>query len=597
MKPEARLQRSLFSAFAVALGLSVIFGFLNFLREPPSGDFHAEWAALLFFAAAAACLAPLLGRRFTVEPTLLAVPLVLAALLGVQIALGRYQYLQYPIFWFGYLALAVLALALGQGIRAAGLVPEVTQRLAWALLIAGTINSALMVVQVLRHESTFAPFVVRLVEQACRPYGNVGQPNQAATLAWLGLAGALYLTGIGRLSSRWALPLIAVLLIGAALSASRMAWLFLGVTVAVILFLPAWPARDRRTRHLIAAMLVGGFLVASYGAGLALAEINPACASGLERMADRQEGGLIVRLELWRQAVDVWRTSPWIGAGAFNFLPTVYALEPTGVHRPLDTYAHSIVFQLLAEFGLVGAGVLLAVTLLWLRRLVVARRDLQEADAVLLVWLGMIAAHALLEFPLWYTYFLTVFCLSLGMLLRPEWSSGAPAAPWRWPLLALALVLLASSLFLFVDYRKLDRLYWLEDQRGAFSAAPTPEIRALVGGAAADITLFRVQADHLLGLSEPINREDLPRKIADTERLLAVSPQPIVSIRRIALAVLDDDPATARLHLRRIFMFFPRHAEMMAGTLRRFVEHRPDECAALGPILDEELASRPPPRW
>jgi len=190
-----------------------------------------------------------------------------------------------------------------------------------------------------------------------------------------------------------------------------------------------------------------------------------------------------------------------------------------------------------------------------------------------------------------------MFCLGLGTLLRAEWSSRSIAAPWRWPMLALASALLASAVFVFVDYREFYRLYWREDQRSACSDAPTPEIRALVGGAAADIGLFRVHADHLLGLSEPVDKEDLPRKIADTERPLAVSPQPAVSVRRIALAILDDDPEAARLHLRRIFMYFSSHAEMMADALRRFADHRPDEFAALGKILDEELARQPQPRW
>ncbi len=597
MTREPRRARFFFSAFAIALGLSVIFGFLTPLREPPSGDFHGEWAALLFFVCSAGFLVPVLPHRFAFDPSLLLVPLVLAALLALHVALGRHEYWQYPLFWLGYLALAVLAILVGQGIRAAGLTADVIQRLAWALVIAGVLNCCIQVIQVLRLESTFAPLVVRMVEQACRPYGNVGQPNQASTLAWLGLASALYLTGIGRLSSRWAMPIITVLLIGSALSASRMAWLFLGVAVAAVVFLPAWPAKNSRERRLIALMLACGFAVASYGAGLALAGIGPACTSGLERLADRQEGGMLVRLELWRQAIDVWRNSPWIGVGAFNFLPTVYAIESLDVHRPLDTYAHNVVLQLLAEFGIVGAGVLGTAVLIWMRRLYVRRRELHAADTVVLLWLGIIGVHAMLEFPLSYTYFLLIFCLSLGMLLRPEWAQRVPRLPLRVPMLGLVLCLLACAAVLFNDYRKLDRLFWLEDQRGAFSAAPTPEVRALVAGAAADVQLFRVQADHLLGLSEPINKDDLPRKIADADRLLAQSPQPIVSVRRIALAILADDPETARWHLQRLFGFFPRHADMMAATLRTFVDRRPEEFGMLGPIIDEELARRPAPRW
>jgi len=597
MTREPRRARFFFSAFAIALGLSVIFGFLTPLREPPSGDFHGEWAALVFFVCAAAALAPVLPSRFRVDPPFLLLAFLLAVVIGIHLGLGSNAYLQSPLFWLAYLAMALLAAVVGQGARSAGLAEEVVQRVAWALVIAGALNSCSQVIQVLRLDGAFAPFVLRLAEHACRPYGNVGQLNQASTLAWLGIGSLLYLTGVGRLASRWALPLLAVLLLGSALTASRMAWLLLGFTAALVLFAPAWPARSVGSRRLIAAMLIGGFVVASYGAGIALAGINPDCASGLERLTDRQEGGFLVRIELWRQAILVWLTSPWIGVGPFNFLPTVYSIESLAVHRPLDTYAHNAMLQMLAEFGIVGAGALGAALLVWLHKLIANRKDLRAADAVLVFWLGIIGIHAMLEFPLWYAQFLMLFCLSLGLLVRPEWSRYSPQLPLRGSMAGLAALLLASAAAVFVDYRKLDRLFWLEEHRAAFSAAPTAEVRALVGGAASEVRLFRVQADHLLGLSESINTKDLERKIADTDRLLATSPQPVVVIRRIALAILADERETARLHLRRLLVFFPRHADLFAQTLRNFAVNRPDEFAALGPLLEEEVARRPEARW
>jgi hypothetical protein len=254
-------------------------------------------------------------------------------------------------------------------------------------------------------------------------------------------------------------------------------------------------------------------------------------------------------------------------------------------------------FQILAEFGIVGAGVLAAVLLGWLYKLIANRSDLRAADAVLMLWLGVIGIHAMLEYPLWYSYFLMPFCLSLGLIIRPEWSRNSPLLPLRVPMAGLAAVLLSCAVAVFADYRRLDRLFWLEEHRAAFSAAPTAEVRELVGNAAAEVWLFRVQADHLLGLSEAINTKDLRRKIADTERLLATSPQPVVVIRRIALAILADDLEAARLHLRRLLVFFPRHADMFAQTLRKFAVNRPEDFAALGPLLDEELARRPKARW
>jgi O-antigen ligase len=606
MQPNANLEagstatrrKPLFGAFAVLLALALVFGLLNFLREPPSGDFHAEWMALVFFCLAAAALVPLLPRRYAVSWTLLAWPGALGLLLIYQAAAGQYVYAQVPLLWGGYLLLAMLAMVLGQGIRAAGLVDEVTNRVAWALLIAAVLNTGAQFAQAARVEAALAPFVVSLVNTSvCRLYGNIGQANQASTLAWLGIAAALYLNGVGRLRSPWALPLLAILLVGSALSASRMAWLFAGLLAVIIVSTNAWPSRDRRARWMSVAMILGGFALASIGAERVLGAVDPICLSGLERFAEAGGGGGVqIRKELWRQSIEVWKTSPLTGVGAMNFLPTVYQIARLDQHQPLDTYVHNTALQVLAEFGLVGAGVLAAVALIWLHQLFTNRRRLGSAEAFLIAVLGVLATHAMLEFPLHYTYFLLVASLALGMLIRAE-SALSPLFGYRVPAFVLAAALLVGAGLVFHDYRRLDRLFWLEDQRMAFSAAPTPEVRALMADAAAGIWIFESYRDHLLGLSDPITDLDLKRKISDTDRVLVQSPQPIVMARRIALAILDDDLESARWHLRRMFGFFPGQAPEMADQLRRFVVDRPDEFAALGPMLDEELARRPAARW
>lgn len=587
-----------FSAFAVFLGLSVVFGFLNTLREAPSGDFYAEWMALVFFCLAALFLLPALPRKFAISPALLAGPALLAALLIVQLLLGRYSYVQDVAFWLGYLALFVLAMLLGQGIRAAGLVGEVTARIAWALIIAALLNSCAQVIQAARAESQFWPFVVTLTERSlCRLYGNIGQANQASTLAWLGIGSALYLKGVKRLPSMLAMPLLIVFLIGSALSASRMAWLFALVTVGLVAFLQAWPEAARRTRWLIAIMLIAGFAMASYGAGTVLAAIEGTCVSGAARLAVASETGTAIRLDLWRQAIEVWWTSPLIGVGAFNFLPTVYRIETLDIHRPLDMYAHNTALQILAEFGIIGAAGVAAVVMHWVRKLVKARRELGAADSIFLLWIGVIGTHAMLEFPLHYTYFLLLFGLTLGLLLQPASGATSRVRSTRLPLAVLTLLLLGGASFAYLDYLKFDRLFWLEDQRKAYSAMPTAEVRKVIEDAGKNVWLFRSRADHVLALGDPMTKDNLQAKLDAADRLLGHSPHPVLMARRVVLATLDGDRESARWHLNRLFGFFPSSAPEIEEQLRRFIANRPDELSALGPILDEELARRPKARW
>jgi O-antigen ligase len=587
------------SAFAVLLGLSVIISFLSFLREPPLGDFHGEWSALVLFSFASLALLPALPRRFPVSASVVLVPLTLALLLLVHFFLGIYDYPEIPITWLGYLSLAVLAILLGQGIRAAGLLEEVVGRLAWALVITGSLNAASQVIQAIGIYEAFSPFVVPLYDGLnCRVYGNVAQANQATTLAWLGLGAVLYLQGEGRLSSRWAIPVIVLLLIGSALTASRMAWLFMGFTVGLMIVLRAWPAQDRRARWLIGAMLAGGFASAVLGSGPIIAGIGSDCVSGVVRLGNVEGPGILMRLEFWRQAIDVWMTSPWIGVGAYKFAPTVYMTATFDVHRPLDAYVHNSALQILAEFGLIGAGALAGVIVFWGISLIRCRRELRSADAVLILWLGVLAIHAMLEFVLWYMHFLLIFSLALGLLVRPEWSQHSHAARWRPVLFCLAMALVGGAFAVFYDYRNLDRLHYLEDFRGAMRAAPTEEVQRVFAEADRDVRFFRLRADHLMQAGVAMTQEDLDQKIAVADRLIATQmPQGITITRRIALAVLADDLDAARWHLTRLFAMSPTSAEVYADILRSFLQNRPDEFAALGPIIDEELARRPKPRW
>lgn len=587
-----------FSAFTAVLALSLIGGFLNFVHRPPLGGFESEWSAVFLFAFAAILLLPALPTRIPVSPSLMVWPSVLAALLGIQAGLGFFEYAQGPVLWLGYLALVTLAMLAGQGIRAAGLTEHVVIRLAWILVLASALNSLAQFAQAYRLERMFAPFVFEVVaERGCSIYGNLGQSNLSSLLAWLGIAAALYLLGTGRLRVQWALPILAALLISSALTASRMAWLFLAFTAAAIFFGGAWPANDRRGRWLIAAMLAGGFIVANLVAAQILAGIDPRCATSVERLTTRADGGVPIRWVLWQEAVEVWRTSPWIGVGVYKFLPAAYAIGPVDGHRPLDMYAHNAALQILAEFGVAGVGAVAAAVGYWLVKLIRNRRELLAGDALCLVWVGLIGIHSMLEFPLWYTHFLMLFGLVLGLLVRPGWSMPTRALRLRLPLLTVALLLLAGALAVQWDYRNLQRLFWLERQQRAFGSEPSTGARMLLETARAEVRLFRPLADNLALSLESVGSGDLRRKVAVVDRLLANATLPDQIVRRVALAALERDGDAARWHLRRAFGFFPREAESMGALMHQLLRDDPPASAWLQPILKEELARRPRPRW
>ena len=77
-----------------------------------------------------------------------------------------------------------------------------------------------------------------------------------------------------------------------------------------------------------------------------------------------------------------------------------------------NDHAHNLFLNVIAEFGLVGLAVLLAGTIPWLLSLWHQPRT--PAMWWLLALIAVLAIHSLLEYPLWYTFFLGVAAIVLG---------------------------------------------------------------------------------------------------------------------------------------------------------------------------------------
>ena len=585
------------TGFAVSIGLMLILPLLNYFRDAPIGDFYGEWLSAVSFAVAVFFVVPSTGKRVAVSVSLFLVPLVIVAVLLAQHASGRIPYAYDWITWSAYLTLLVLAYLVGQGLREGRLVREATNRLASALLLVGSTNFALQLIQVAGFDNRLAPFVVPLTESACRATGNVGQANHATSLAWMAAFGALYLFAVGRMRAWVAVPLVASMLLSSALTVSRMAWLFLALGIVIVLAFRAWPAQTARQRRLTGLLLAVGFVVATVASSFLLQSMSEACGAAVRRLTNTQEAGLTIRLTLWRQAIEVWQSHPWLGAGAGMFMATAYWLQPTGVHQQLDYYAHNVALQILAEFG-IFAGLAIGVSVVWWGvALFRQRRGLAAPDVVLLYWVGVLWIHSMLEFPLFFVHFLILFGLSIGLIVPPAVARPSVQIPLRVTSATLALLVAAGCALALVDYRRLDRVAYLVTVQMANSFGTNREVEEILGAARADVRIYEPMADHALQLLTPMTDENLAAKIAATDRLISKAPTSAAVLRRIALAMLAGDRATASWHAHRLVMFFPHSAPDLFRNLEAHFVKRPDIQDQLKLIFEEALAATPPVRW
>ena len=304
----------------------------------------------------------------------------------------------------GLSATAVIGAGLAVLMVAQGLSPLARLRAAeafcWGLLAAGALTVVVCLVQVFFPAAADGLFIARsgVVGSAV---GNLRQPNHLASLMMWASIAAVFVTE--RRGWRWLLPLLLFAFVfTVVLSASRTGYLGIGM-------LALWGLVDRQLSRtarlsLLATPLMLG--VSWWGMSMWSAESGHAFRAA-SRMSEG--AGSPSRLAILRDAWALIKANPWLGVGwgEFNFAWTLTPF-PT---RPIAFFdhTHDLPAQLAVELGLPWAGAVLALLgwALWRawRGACHAKDDALLRRAALMIVLT-IGLHSLLEYPLWYAYFL-----------------------------------------------------------------------------------------------------------------------------------------------------------------------------------------------
>lgn len=107
-----------------------------------------------------------------------------------------------------------------------------------------------------------------------------------------------------------------------------------------------------------------------------------------------------IRLQSWKDSLDMWQAYPILGAGAESFR-TAYPLYQTVNTRKTLYYAENEYVQWLVEFGLIGIALLITLVATLLYRLFHHWSALAVWQRLTFVWIFLAsAAHCFLDFPL-----------------------------------------------------------------------------------------------------------------------------------------------------------------------------------------------------
>lgn len=296
-----------------------------------------------------------------------------------------------------------------------------------ALAWAGVLGMVLALIQVFHPAWTDGNWIAEPTMPG-RAVGNLRQPNHFSTLLVWSCCATAWLGARRRWPLALAITAMALMIGGVVLTASR-------TGMVAMLFLAVWGLTDRalpkplRVALALAPIIYGLFWGGMWEWSHADKRIAFAADARLHDGSDISSS----RFKIWANVLELIKANPWtgVGYGEFNL---AWTLTPfPGRPVAFFDHTHNIVLQWAVEFGLPLALLMIGLCLWALWGLLgpgLERRSTDESQAgqpfagtpagATAVMVTIVGLHSLLEYPLWYSYFLlpTAFAWGMGLAAR-----------------------------------------------------------------------------------------------------------------------------------------------------------------------------------
>ncbi|UOO82508.1 Wzy polymerase domain-containing protein [Uruburuella testudinis] len=544
--------------------------FLSLYRVGPLSSFYLEAGSLLG-AVLLLLLSAIEGRLNVKLPAVSLYLLVLAVFWWMQ---ARVMGLVFPgmsdMAVWAFIILALAAWACRGWVAAFGQ-DRVAAVFAWALVIGASLQAVVALMQFTGWAG--ADFLRGIIAyRGLREVsGQLGQRNHLGHYLMWGVLAAAYLWSQRRLPGWLGVLLVSALAAALGLVNSRTIFTYVA---GVALWLPFWRWHAGRAGGRVVWIMAFALL--------AVAVVQLAMGPVLSWLAGVEYDTALARVEgssfamsardiEWRKAWQAFLAAPlWgYGWGGYALQGFLLNISPQGYNsnhlNVLFTHAHNIVLQLLVEVGLIGTLLVAGgfVAAIW-RML---RQPANEASLLLPAMMTVSLCHSMLEYPLWYIYFLTPFVLMMSLSPAREGdAAGRVYARWQNRSgVVLALLLMAGIArlgWVYHDLTGFDRQ--LKSDTAGEAAAKVAGLRKI----AATEPMLRYYA--LLSLTrriDPAAASVYPWADAAAEEALVF--RPYANAYQVGLyRYRRGDRQAAEAWMRQVYAYYPYMLPFYSGKIR-----------------------------
>lgn len=542
------------------IGLLFCVPFCVGYHHRPIPAFVGEWLAA---ALGVVAMLAILSKNFWQNIKLPQISLVflgLATIVCMQWMLGMLHSPQFSLLILSYIAWAFLLTILGSYLRQTLGWEELATTLAWVMVLGAIYNIGFVALQIAMKSG----IKISLMPNLGR-YGALGQPNNFADYIGMGVASLMYLYAKRKMRSQIFWPGLVLFLTLLAFSGSRSSWIYLMGLTAFAIILQIKAIKQQTSSPNIRSLLRVGLILLPLFSLLQLA-IHYGLPDNLidlptERLNDAIDNkSASLRWQFWQTSWYLFTQNPWLGIGIGQMRWQSFMLIDSAALNPskmVFEHSHNIFMHLLTEMG-IGAALFAIIglgTWAWFFKW----RELNLERWWLIALLGIMGIHSILEYPLWYTYFLGVFAFLLGAGEEKISQFNCPKIGKLVGAGAFGLILLVSVVnlgTLFMANIKLE--HWTDSaaNKNVKTISKTKFINDFAW--IHNNSLLAPYAEIMFVNAATVNNEQLDDLVLMSESVMRFMPTQSITYQYALLLKLKGDEAAAAKQLNRALIAYPK---------------------------------------